>query len=579
MKFFKRPVIIILLLLILSGAGTYAYRLNAHPVQAEEIMVTRGSIIQEVGVTGQVMPLSQADLAFERGGKVANVHAQVGTQVTQGQPLVTLVNDELIAQLHQAQASVQGAHASLQQNVAALQAAQVRLDEIIQGTRPEELEVARLAVLNAQRGVEDAQRALDQAKVKGELDLANLYTEVKNVLTDVYVKADDAITRQIDELFTNDTSTSPQLSFPVAPLQVEVDVEFGRFVAGETLTQLRTEAFALGIDEASRDRALVNTHMRLNSLIVFLDRVGDALTAHINLPQATLTTYRTNVATARANLNTAIASITNQQKLIAAQRASNQSSLISVQASLTNVQNALITAQSQYELKKAGSTPQAIAAGRAQVRQAQANVAFQQAQISQAQANVQNIQAQLAKTSIVAPFGGVVTVQEAKVGEIVAANTTVVSLVAQSAMEVQANIPEVDAGKVMVGNPVAIFIDALPGESFSGQVFHIDPAPTIVDGVISFKIRISLQSQDPRIKNGLTANVKVQTLRKENALLLPQVAILENDEGTFVRKRQGQNTQEVKVQTGIRGEDGNVEIISGVSEGESVQNVGLKTTE
>ena len=119
-------------------------------------------------------------------------------------------------------------------------------------------------------------------------------------------------------------------------------------------------------------------------------------------------------------------------------------------------------------------------------------------------------------------------------------------------------------------------VDALPGETFQGTVFYIDPAETVTQGVVDYKIKVSLNSSDTRIRSGLTANLAIRTRHKDAVALLPQYAILQNDQGTYVEVMQGKNVINLPVTLGIQDEKGNVEIVSGVQKGDQVLNVGLK---
>ena len=81
---------------------------------------------------------------------------------------------------------------------------------------------------------------------------------------------------------------------------------------------------------------------------------------------------------------------------------------------------------------------------------------------------------------------------------------------------------------------VDMTFDAFPGETFTGKVFYIDPAETIESGVVDYLVKVSFDTPDPRIKSGLTANLDINTQTNQNALILPQYAIIQNASGTFV---------------------------------------------
>ena len=77
------------------------------------VTAKRGTIIQEVSVTGRVKPAQSVDLAFEKTGKVAHIYVNIGDKVSTGEKLITLTNDDIYAQLLQAEAGVQNAQATL----------------------------------------------------------------------------------------------------------------------------------------------------------------------------------------------------------------------------------------------------------------------------------------------------------------------------------------------------------------------------------------------------------------------------------------------------------------------------------
>ena len=198
------------------------------------------------------------------------------------------------------------------------------------------------------------------------------------------------------------------------------------------------------------------------------------------------------------------------------------------------------------------------------------------ANVAQAAAAVSVARANLIGTDIVAPISGTISQMDAKVGQTAVGGATLVSIISPNAYEIEAGVPETSIGKVALNNIVDITFDALPGETFQGTVFYIDPAETVTQGVVDYKIKVSLNSSDTRIRSGLTANLAIRTRHKDAVALLPQYAILQNDQGTYVEVMQGKNVINLPVTLGIQDEKGNVEIVSGVQKGDQVLNVGLK---
>jgi len=199
------------------------------------------------------------------------------------------------------------------------------------------------------------------------------------------------------------------------------------------------------------------------------------------------------------------------------------------------------------------------------------------AEIAQAKASVDSIIAKIQNAKIIAPISGTITQFDAKTGQLASSSTPLISIMSSGGYEVDAGVSETDVGKILVGNKVTMTLDAFPSEMFAGSVFYIAPAETNTGGVVSYQVKISFDKLDSRLKSGLTANINIQTKHKDNILILPQYAILQNDQGTFVETIDEKGkTKQSPVQLGITDQKGNVEVISGVIEGEQVLNIGLK---
>jgi RND family efflux transporter MFP subunit len=264
----------------------------------------------------------------------------------------------------------------------------------------------------------------------------------------------------------------------------------------------------------------------------------------VGLPTDTAAAHRASVSAARTIIIAAQVSVASQEQAIltyklAADRASN---------AMEKIRN--------------GSTAETLA--------------VQRALLQSAQAQADRVSILIGKNYIISPIAGMVTRQDAKVGQNATANIAMVSVISDQKLEMEANVPEVDIGKVSIGDDIELTVDALPGETLHGHVTFIDPAETVIDGVVNFRILAQLEQPDERLKSGLTVNMDIVSERRDDVLLLPQFAIIENNDGTFVRRPDG---TEVPVAIGIRSQDGMVEISSGLSEGDQVLNIGLKTSQ
>ncbi len=517
MKKSKRKYVwLSILLVILSIGGFFWMRANSKPIY-EKATVTRGDITENVSVTGRVKSSESVTLAFEKGGKVANVNVKIGDKVSAGQQLARLDSTDLSAQLLQAEANVDMQRA--------------KLEELKSGTRPEQISVKRAELQ------------------KAEQDLTNLYSSVHDVINDAYVKADDAVRSKADQLFTNADTEVLQLAISVSDSQVQVDAINLRRQSSVHLADWKRElaSFSSSTTRTELDSMLKGSEAHLSVIRNFLARAFDVVDKSVGISQTSISTFKSNIGIGRANVSLAISAITGQEQAISAQ--------------LTTVERV----NNELALLEAGSTPQSISA--------------QDAQVKQAEASVSSINAQITKTFLYSPISGIVTKQDVKTGEIAVPNIALVSVMAEASLEIEANIPEVDVGRIAVGNVVSITLDAFPGETFAGKVSYIDPAETIIDGVVNFKITILFNEMNAKFRSGLTANLEIESAKKMGVLILPEFAVVENDNGKFVRRLNVDGTTtDIPVKIGIRSSDGFVEIKDGVVEGASFINVGLKTS-
>lgn len=499
------------------------------PLPYEFITAQKQSIIQEVSITGKVKPAQAVDLAFERGGKIKKVNVDTGDFVEESNNLVMLDTSELQAQYAQAQASLESQTAAL--------------SELEAGTRPEEVSIA-------QTTVDNAQKALADVESKAVSDLANLYSDAKNTLNDAYAKANDAVDKQTGELFLNDYSNSPTLSFTCSDYQATIASQSQRVVARDTLIEMKSLVDNPSQNTAFSDQALDKMEKDLSIIRDFLNTLNTALNSASSLSASAASTYKGYVNAGRTNVNTALTSVNSLKQSIASQKITNQQNI-------TSAQNTLESAQKNLILKQAGATPEQIQA--------------QEAQVKSARANTDNIAAQIAKSTLKAPFSGIITAQKAKVGEIAQSGAIVVSLISQAEFEVEVNVPEADIAKVKIGDTASITLDAYGNDvKFQAKVVKINPSETIVEGVPTYKTTLQFLSKDDRIKSGFTANIDILTAQRENTLAVPYRAIVSKNGDKIVRVLSGKNVEERKVTLGLRGSDGNVEIIGGLSEGEKV---------
>jgi RND family efflux transporter MFP subunit len=176
----------------------------------------------------------------------------------------------------------------------------------------------------------------------------------------------------------------------------------------------------------------------------------------------------------------------------------------------------------------------------------------------------------LAKYFLYSPIDGVISKKDLKVGEVVTAYLPVIEVISDSEFEIVADIYEEDIVKIEIGSIAEISLPAFPQKVFKGKINFIEPAEKIVEGVVYYEIKIAFDEDLPKgIKPTMTADVVIQTDKRENVLAVPREAIKKVKEKNLVEVLVDDLIQEREVEIGLRG-DTLVEIVSGLEEGEKV---------
>jgi len=370
----------------------------------------------------------------------------------------------------------------------------------------------------------DAQKAkLDELRreTNGSTS-AKEYVGTIELLNDSYTKADNAVRIQTVTILTGSQDSGYTFIFDCNEnVSLRADVAHNRKRVGDVLVSWRNELDKLE-DDSSRQEFDIALSMAQQYLSVF----RGFLNGYVELVNECWTTKSvysevvTNLNAGSASINTALTNITNKKQSILSQGSS---------------------------------------------------ISGQEALVRQAEASADAIKVQISKTTLRSPINGIVTKQDASVGQIISANSAIAEVISDKKLEVETNIPEADIAKVDVGDSVKIDLDAYGrDEIFEARVVKIDPAETIVEGVSTYKASIEFLKDDDRIKPGMTANIDILSDSLENVIAVPQRAVIRDGSRKFVRILQGENYSEVDVETGLIGSDGRVEIISGVQEGDRV---------
>lgn len=191
--------------------------------------------------------------------------------------------------------------------------------------------------------------------------------------------------------------------------------------------------------------------------------------------------------------------------------------------------------------------------------------------IKQKENALQDAKNKLTDYYIVAPFDGIITKIDVKVGEIASSNIPLVTMMSVGTFQIESYVPEVHISKIKLGDEANVTLDAYGADTlFRAQVISIDPAETIKDGVSTYKIKLQFENEDVRIKSGMTASVIITAFDKPNTIVVPGGVIFTKDNKKFVQVKENGKISEREVVTGSESSLNQVEIISGLRDGDVV---------
>jgi len=375
-------------------------------------------------------------------------------------------------------------------------------------------------------------KTIENTVISAQQDLNAFYASSLNTLNDAYTKMYNALA----------TVTTIRNSYFTIQDQPSIKVQDNRVIISNNIDSAKSY-----LDTAKYSSTPFNIQSALSQMITALNNTSDALKFvrdmcdEASYYSRVSSTDKTSLDTQRTNINTSLTNTT------------------AAQNSIIDYKMALQKAQDQLALEKAAP------------RQADIDVAL--AQITSAQGQVDAAQATLNNLILTAPSSGTITSVDTKIGEQVLAGSIVMGLQNISALHTEANVSEANIASLEIGQLIDYTLDALgPDEHFAGKILTINPASTIISGVVNYKVTGSLDNI-PKVKPGMTANMTILVAEKQGVLAIPSTAVVNKADGQYVKVIDDKKTNkyhEVKVQTGLQADGGLVEILSGLSEGQEI---------
>ena len=197
----------------------------------------------------------------------------------------------------------------------------------------------------------------------------------------------------------------------------------------------------------------------------------------------------------------------------------------------------------------------------------------QRAMVQKSEAARDAVLRQMRDVVMVAPMDGTVVEKKVDLNEMATMNAPVLTIANPGNLFVESNIPEADIVKIATEQKAVVTFDALTEKDiFTATVAEIDPASTVIQDVVYYRVKLKLDSADARLKIGMSCNVDVLTAQAESVLMIPQRAVKTEGAKQYVEvlKSDGITIEKVYVEIGLSGDNGMVEVLNNLKAGEKV---------
>ncbi|MBL9172815.1 MAG: efflux RND transporter periplasmic adaptor subunit [Verrucomicrobiales bacterium] len=181
---------------------------------------------------------------------------------------------------------------------------------------------------------------------------------------------------------------------------------------------------------------------------------------------------------------------------------------------------------------------------------------------------------ELRDTRVIAPFAGITGARLVSPGQVISKNTRLTWLVDLDTVKVEVEVPERYLSQLKVGQPVEFRVAAFPKDSFKGEIYFI--SPQLDPGNRTALVKARIPNGDAKLRGGMFASLDLGLQLRDAALVIPEPAIINNGDATFVFVVTPTNTAALKpVKIGLR-LSGSVEVLDGMVEGERVVVEGIQ---
>lgn len=538
----KHKTIIALLIIILGGGGYYFYSSKNKTVEAARYVlgkIEKGAVIATVSGSGQVSASNQVEIQAKASGDIINLNIKTGQEVMAGALLAQINAKNEYQNIRDAEANLESAKLSLEKLKKPVGAASLIQSE-------NSLTSARANLSKLKLTQETDLQKTKETKLKADDNLKKSYEDAYNKISETFLDLPDIITGLNNAFFSyeigkSETTLGQWQSNDTILANTILGTDWNdankmvEFIAStKTAYDGAKAAYDTNLTSyknSSRYSATSEIERLLNQTLETTKKISDTAKDEINA-------YDFWVEYRNAHSFIVYNKVNQYQTSLAAysgQLNSHLSALLSAQSAISDYEDAIISAVRDIKTM-AQNNPVDIAAAEAFIKDKEASLAnlkagvdaldikAQELAIKQRQNALADARSKLADYTVRVPFDGVVAIVAVAKGDTIANGTALATLITKKQIA-EISLNEVDAAKIKPGQKVTLTFDALSDLTLTGEVAEIDTLGTVTQGVVTYKVKIIFDTQDDRVKPGMSVSATITTDQKLNVLIAPNTAI------------------------------------------------------
>ncbi|MFA6446949.1 MAG: efflux RND transporter periplasmic adaptor subunit [Patescibacteria group bacterium] len=524
--------------------------------------VQKEMFITSLSGSGQVASQSQLDLRSKAGGTITSIAVKNGQTVKAGDMLMTIDDQDARKTVRDAQQAVGDSELSLQN-------AQLSLAKLKKSASASALQQANDALNQAKRDLAKLQEppnALDLQQAQSQVDSAELNAKLaddnktplvvrnaydnsvlalkttEQALKDALAHSDNIL--GIDNTITNIGYKTTLSVFDSSQLD-KAEAQYQVAKSQTNSVSATIDNLALQNEDAAKiDAAIDSTNQALNESLELLDYTYNVLTytpASAQLTQSSLDQLKSTISSDRSSINSRSSALISQKQTLTQAYTSYQSSLIQLQSaknSLAKLQEPISEADLAAAQEKITERQQALdelnaGADAIDIKLSENSVLSRRSALTTARNKLADAEEALQNYQVRAPFDFMVAKLQVQMHDQASSGGAIATVISNQKMATL-SLNEVDVAKVKVSQKATLTFDAIDGLSISGEVAEVSTLGTASQGVVSYDVKILFDTQDERVKSGMSVNASIITFTQENALVVPNSAIKSSGGQSYV---------------------------------------------